>query len=123
MHFIDSSITEFYIDNQELKQKEKEERDFFNDSLKLPTADEIDIDDTQQKYYSAYFYKLGNINKILQCQSEYLTLLSIDNAIDRLIAIENLIISNSESIDPPILDIEKIIFFIANHFYEIPKES
>lgn len=70
-----------------------------------------------------YIYKLGNINKILQCQSEYLTLLSIDNAIDRLIAIENLIISNSESIDPPILDIEKIIFFIANHFYEIPKES
>lgn len=32
LHFIDSSITEFNIetiDNQELKQKEKEERDFF----------------------------------------------------------------------------------------------
>ena len=118
LHFIDSTITEFCFDTDDQAIENSNERDYFSQFLQLIfSQDNIDIDTTEQKHYSAYFLKLGNVNEFLRLQPEYSTPLSIENAIGRLLLIENLTINFSEEI------LDKIISFIASHFNEFPEEE
>lgn len=125
LHFIDPSITEFDVDTclHEKEQKENDDKDYFQDFLQIIISDEIEIGSKQQKYYSRYFYALGNINEYLRLQPEYSSPLSVENAVDRLLEIERITINFSEVIDHHTINVEEIISFIASHFYDLPKEQ
>ena len=121
LHFIDETIDEFYINNDQGDLDE----DHFEEFLNLCTFDNYQLDSEKRDIYSKYFYKLGNIDEYFRIHQEYFGDLTVDNAIDRLILITNNkydTIENSEKFDRQVLNYKKIIEFISSHFEDIDKE-
>lgn len=115
MHFSDPTADKYYI--------KVDDDNYFSEFLSLVTNQTMKLDSSSEKFFSNYFYQLGNINEFIKIfQDSSSQELISDNAISQLLSIisienksGNTIYSNNESI-------KKIISFIAIHFEEINKD-
>ena len=88
-HYQDSSINTFSISNEDIDIDKEELTEhpletYFSDFLSLGNYSKITIDDTRQKYYSSYFYALGNSKEYFRLRREYFEGITIDNAIKKI---------------------------------------
>lgn len=113
MHFIDETIQEYHITTRE---QEKSDDDYFSHFLNLISFEKTEINSIERDHFIQYFYQLGNIDGYFELQPEYFSTLSTENAVDRLICLQqeekfkdicNFSVSEH---------IRKIINFIANNF-------
>ena len=123
-HFTDSTIDKFYINT---KNHETAPDDYFPDFLKLATFETHEIDKDRIRLYSEYFYILGNNHENIRLQLSILNPISNENAISQLSTILNFKNDDKEIQNSSIYyddeNIEKIISFISNHFYELDLEK
>ena len=97
--------------------------DYFKDFLSLSSFDNTAIDQTRRKYFSAYFYILGNIEEYTKLQPNYTESLTIDNVVNRLHSISEVTSIITFDANPATLFFEEIIEFAASHFEELDKKG
>lgn len=125
LHYQDETIQEYYIDIKHQSQEDNlsNGQDHFSNFLDLCKCETVQLDEKEREIYSAYFYKLGNIDSYFKLHPEFISALDSENAIEFLTKIENIknnfSITNSECIE----SIETVFSFIASHFDEIDKEE
>lgn len=122
LHYTDESIDEFYI-NTDKSSSEMVGEDYFEEFLQLCTFDNKKLNPEFQELFSQYFYKLGNIDEYFRIQSDFLALLTPENAIDRLLKVQKIANSNSDEFNHQQDFMQKLISFIASHFEEFDKEN
>ena len=75
-HYSDECINEFTINPS------SQNDDYFEDFLKLPESEKVELDSNHIKSYSEYFLQLGNTDEFLKLHPAYfedLTLLTVYN--------------------------------------------
>lgn len=86
-HYQDSSLQKFIIkvediDTEELKEVPLET--YFDEFLKVGIFSKITLDSSHQKYFSYYFYALGNIKEYLRLQPKFFEEITIDNVLEKI---------------------------------------
>lgn len=123
LHYIDFSINEFYLTTKQIPNEETLNNDFFFDFLSLATFNDSQIDQIRKKYYSAYFFILGNIEEYSKLQPYYTQTPTIDNVVDRLNSINEITSLINLNVNPATLVYDEIIEFAASHFEELDKKE
>lgn len=120
MHLVDPTVDEFNI-NTETVEGENEGENYFTDFLKLCSFKPTIVDDERRKYYSEYFFALGNINEYFRMQRKS-SLKDIEKVISNFevyVKFFNKYTKWNEC-DGEIDD--DLVSFLASHFYEVDQE-
>lgn len=131
LHYSDQSINEFHVNiqstvkitNTNNTNESSSSSEYFDEFLQLATFKSIKIDPERQKYFSQYFYALGNVDEFFNIQPSYFNDLTPENALDRLESIAIFFGRNIETIEMKDNDVmTRIIDFISTNFENIDKE-
>ena len=126
LHYSNNSINEFSINTTNSKTLHEASHDYFSEFLNLVTFDEIQVDLTRRKYFSEYFFILGNFDEYMRLNSDS-DLQSINNgnrALDQLIILTNILQENTANqIYSETIDIKHLIETISNNFDSCDKDK
>lgn len=123
LHYIDSLNNQFIINLKQTAIDEMSDNDYFGDFLKLTSFHNSKIDQTRQKYYSVYFFILGNIDEYIKLQPYYTQTLAIDNVINHLQSINEISSLVMLNTNPSTIVYDEIVEFAAIHFEELDKKE
>ena len=129
LHYSDNSIETFsiYINILETKDSQEGESNliikYFEDFLKLINFQAICVNSTQQKYFSAFFYELGNIDEYFRLQPYFLNEINTSNSISRLIEIIKLMKKHSTFFSGRGQIYDELVNFISANFESVDKEE
>lgn len=114
-HFDDETVDEFTITTSQSEQIQEN----FQEFLTIINKGEIDLNDQQRSQYSEFFLKLGNIDEYFRLSPVKTEDLSPENVIDRLKLIQK--VPHSEINENE--NIQQVIKYASEHFYELPIEK
>lgn len=123
LHFVDETINEFCIETNNNTTINQESEDYFEEFLQIFTNDHIILNNQQKMFFTKYFSELGNTDECIRIQSDILSSISTENAIDQLLIILNISHHISDDISIETSIINDSITFISKHFEEISKEK
>ena len=118
MHYTDETYSEFSFYTND----KNPDNDNFESFLQLALFKSNQINHKQQQRYLEYFHALGNNDEFIRIQTQYSSVITIDNAVDILMNI----IESTEKFKDIIIEISQIqelIDFIAKNFEDIDKSK
>lgn len=126
-HYHDSTTNTFSINVEDVDTDKNDFKDqpletYFDEFLQLCTFSKNQIDETHQKYFSAYFYAIGNIKEYFRIQTKNFEEIEVESIVDKIKVISNIkfkFFNNNMSSDQYI----KIIEFAAENFEKIDKNE
>ena len=117
-HYNDETNNEFTI-NTSPTNTENQDVDPFEEFLKLINSEEVELNEQKRQQYGEYFLQLGNIEQYFRLVPLNVDNLTPDDIIERIKSIQKIQIR--EYIENE--NIEKMIKYASEHFYELPKEK
>ena len=125
-HYFDSSLDTFSIEinnNNNNDHNNEKVHKYFEEFLQLPRFDCASINEEQRAYFSLFFCELGNFKEYLKLCPEMTQEMNTENALHLLFKISDMSKKHREVIDFLSDTYDKVIGFIASHFYLIDKKS
>lgn len=123
-HYHDSTFNKYEITKEDIFEglEENQFLEYFSEFLTLSNYYTQTLDCTRQKYYSAYFYCIGNIKEYFRIENKYFEEISTENVIERIISISKMIQKCPEEISQECIS-KNLIEFASKNFEEIDKKE